>query len=430
MNTSKQINIMILLVFLSVFVTGGYTLWDSSRADEAEGEQLERTVWRGAWLFSQNCRTCHGDAGEGGQASNRLRVAPALNRPDLQGMIEDSEGNLVRDPNEYATDFKFVYYTITCGRVGKVMPAWGVSQGGPLNEEQIKQLTTLILEGARSFEELKGEDEGEEGGETGAAAEAEPADGWEQALDFARHGEPAYHEEGDDRNELALAQPLEEGDTEIVFNHVTIEGAPVFGAQDRLAILDEDGEVAEIVTVTEVDEETNTATVERGVGSTEPGTFEAGTEVLNQPAVTQGEIVERSCGQTAGAATNDEFGDPTTQLTIVASGIAWNTSALSAVANAPLTITVDNQDDGTPHNWRLFGNPDGDGDPIAGTEIENGPVTQTLNFGPLDPGDYYYDCEVHPQMFGTLRASVPGAETPAAGATPETATTPEAAATP
>ena len=94
MNTSKQINIMILLVFLSVFATGAYTLWDQTRAEEAEGEQLEKTIWRGAWLFSQNCRTCHGDAGEGGQASNRLRIAPALNRPDLQGMVEDAEGNL------------------------------------------------------------------------------------------------------------------------------------------------------------------------------------------------------------------------------------------------------------------------------------------------------------------------------------------------
>jgi hypothetical protein len=118
----------------------------------------------------------------------------------------------------------------------------------------------------------------------------------------------------------------------------------------------------------------------------------------------------------------------------VASGIEWNKSQLAAIAGAPLTISIDNQDDGIPHNWRLFGNPDGDGDAIEATEIENGPVVQTLNFGPLDPGDYYYDCEVHPQMFGTLTASAEGAApagTPAAGGTPAGAQeTPATDATP
>ena len=86
MNTSKQITVMVVLVFIAVLATGAYTLWDPSRATDARATQLQKTVDRGAFTFSQNCRVCHGDAGEGGAASNRLAQAPPLNRPDLQGV--------------------------------------------------------------------------------------------------------------------------------------------------------------------------------------------------------------------------------------------------------------------------------------------------------------------------------------------------------
>jgi hypothetical protein len=71
----------------------------------------------------------------------------------------------------------------------------------------------------------------------------------------------------------------------------------------------------------------------------------------------------------------------------------------------------------------LFNGEDADAPRLAGTEIENGVVTQSLEFGTLDPGAYYYNCEVHPgQMEGTLTSYAPGtgpgtAGTPAADAT-------------
>jgi hypothetical protein len=111
MNTSKQINVMILLVFLAVFATGAYTLW-TGPCQRGRG-QAARTYHHERCVFTQNCRTCHGDAGEGGLASNRLRIAPALNRQDLQGTIKGEDGTFVRDDIEYATDYKFIYYTIT-----------------------------------------------------------------------------------------------------------------------------------------------------------------------------------------------------------------------------------------------------------------------------------------------------------------------------
>jgi plastocyanin/mono/diheme cytochrome c family protein len=125
MNTSKQINVMILLIFLLLIALGAYTLFDPTRQQDARAEQTDLLAQRGAALFVTNCRPCHGDVGQG-------RVGPALNRPDL------------RDPAKRDQLQSFVHDTINCGRVGTLMPTWGQPEGGPLDEEQMRGLVTLI----------------------------------------------------------------------------------------------------------------------------------------------------------------------------------------------------------------------------------------------------------------------------------------------
>ena len=66
----------------------------------------------------------------------------------------------------------------------------------------------------------------------------------------------------------------------------------------------------------------------------------------------------------------------------------------------------------------MFAGPDPEGNPIAATEVVQGPIMQTLEFGPLDAGEYYYQCQVHAQMFGTLTAFAPGTDGGTTGTTP------------
>jgi plastocyanin len=101
-----------------------------------------------------------------------------------------------------------------------------------------------------------------------------------------------------------------------------------------------------------------------------------------------------------GGGEGDCGADGAIALDIVAQGIAWDTTCLVAPAGEAFTVNVDNQDAGIPHNFDLL--TEEGGDQIAATEVQPGPVQQTLDVDPLDAGSYFYVCDVHPNMTGTL----------------------------
>ena len=89
-------------------------------------------------------------------------------------------------------------------------------------------------------------------------------------------------------------------------------------------------------------------------------------------------------------------------VTIVAQGIKFTTTDVSAPAGKPFTILFDNKDASTPHDVDILG-PDGakvfDGQPITG------PTQTTYNVPALPAGTYQFQCSIHPSaMTGTLKA--------------------------
>ncbi len=380
MNTSKQINIMVALVFISVLATGAYTMWDPSRTSDARKDELHKTVQRGAFLFSQNCIVCHGDSGEGGSASNRLKIAPAINRPDLQGIDPTTKAVSKTDK---ALQFKFIVNTITCGRIGKAMPTWGQSQGGTLNDEQIRQLATMITEGT----------------------------GWEMSKGFAIDGDHEFHYTGYASAGIKLTQALDASSTTVVLSDV----APL-GKGLRLQI------DKELMLITEnPNKEQKSVTVERGLGTTSPAAHEANAVVALPPVPPDpAPITQPACGQNLPAAVPTASGPVTasTDLKIIGQGTLFDVTQLLGIAGQELTITFDNKDVGIAHNIHFFKGSDNTGEDVGGTDIEGGPIVQTLKIGPLDAGDYFFVCDIHPgQMEGTL-TTVAAASAPEAGATP------------
>ena len=89
-------------------------------------------------------------------------------------------------------------------------------------------------------------------------------------------------------------------------------------------------------------------------------------------------------------------------VTVTAQGLQFDTNRIELPA-ATFTIHFENKDPGIQHNIAIFT------DSSLGTnlfrgEIVTGPATVDYAIPALDPGSYYFHCDVHPTMSGTVVA--------------------------
>ncbi len=88
-------------------------------------------------------------------------------------------------------------------------------------------------------------------------------------------------------------------------------------------------------------------------------------------------------------------------LTLVAKNTSFDTGCLAAPAHAALTVSFDNQDAGITHEFHIL-TTSPTTDPNARTlflgKILTGPASATYHVGPLPPGTYYFQCDVHPTL--------------------------------
>lgn len=93
------------------------------------------------------------------------------------------------------------------------------------------------------------------------------------------------------------------------------------------------------------------------------------------------------------------------RVTIVALNVLFDVERIEAPPGE-LTVVLDNQDGGLPHNVRFFEGTDSSGEVVGATPTRNGPAVDTLTLD-LDSGEYYFHCDVHPNMAGTLVVADP-----------------------
>jgi plastocyanin len=92
--------------------------------------------------------------------------------------------------------------------------------------------------------------------------------------------------------------------------------------------------------------------------------------------------------------------EPVTEFTIVAEDLRFDLDGVVVPAGEEVTATIENRDDGIGHNLSVA-LPDGE----AKTEVEAGPVTQTLRFTVPEPGEHDFVCDPHAaSMRGVVQA--------------------------
>ena len=90
------------------------------------------------------------------------------------------------------------------------------------------------------------------------------------------------------------------------------------------------------------------------------------------------------------------------QVTLVAESLQFNLSTITASPGVEVTVTLDNRDAGVPHNVAFFTTPAATSAIFVG-DLTTGPSVDDFVFtSPSTPGNYYFRCDVHPDMNGAF----------------------------
>jgi mono/diheme cytochrome c family protein/plastocyanin len=123
----RQAATVVLMLIVGVLLVFVYILTNDTSRASSDARIREEQIARGQQLFAANCAVCHGNHGQGGVG---LPLNVAANRPTSEAQATQRTEYLTR--------------TISNGRPGTFMPAWALSNNGPLNEEQVGALVDMI----------------------------------------------------------------------------------------------------------------------------------------------------------------------------------------------------------------------------------------------------------------------------------------------
>jgi plastocyanin len=110
-----------------------------------------------------------------------------------------------------------------------------------------------------------------------------------------------------------------------------------------------------------------------------------------------------TAGPSPSASASGGGGVPATKVTITAVGIKFTPTQVTVAANQPITITFDNRDS-VQHNIAIFAGADASAPLVFRGTVFAGPKTMDYSVPAMAPGSYYFHCDVHPTMTGTITA--------------------------
>src|SRR6266511_3527591 len=148
---------------------------------------------------------------------------------------------------------------------------------------------------------------------------------------------------------------------------------------------------------------TGPAAIDYRIPPLEPGTYYFHCDV--HPTMSGAVVVEKGGGgpppPTATPGGGAGGGGTANPSTIMAQGLAFSTPEIALPPDAPSTIHFEDKDAGVSHNIAIYT------DSSLGTnlfkgQIITGPASIDYSIPALKPGTYYFHCEVHPTMHGSV----------------------------
>jgi plastocyanin len=93
-------------------------------------------------------------------------------------------------------------------------------------------------------------------------------------------------------------------------------------------------------------------------------------------------------------------------LTVVAENTQFNTDEIELPADTESPLTFDNRDP-APHNLSIYQDETASGEPLFTFEPFTGPESKPFSIPAIPEGEYYFHCDVHPTMQGTVVVAPP-----------------------
>jgi plastocyanin len=90
------------------------------------------------------------------------------------------------------------------------------------------------------------------------------------------------------------------------------------------------------------------------------------------------------------------------EVRISADKLAFDAKEVAVEAGKPVTIVFENKES-IPHNVAVYADSSAS-QPISVGEIFSGPATKSQQVPALAPGSYFFRCDLHPDMTGSLIA--------------------------
>lgn len=368
-----------------------YLADEDNRIKAEEEEQQEAAIERATANYISLCLSCHGPAGQG-YAGGDGRIGAPLNTSENQQGV-NAQGTPVSGGVEARADI--IRTTIHEGRPGTLMPAWGEENSGPLNNEQINELVTMIQH--VDWNEVYNQAVEESGGYPTAPPAATTAPEATEAP-----AQPnTYNVEMVD---IAFAETelIVPANTEITINLTNTGAGPHNFTIDELGVASSDLPSGGTETIT-----FNTgAPAEYEYYCSIPGHREAGMvgkllvtddpARLPQPA---SEAQEPPEGAGEGQApAPDNASNAATEFNVEMVDIAFAETELTVPANTDITINLTNTGAAT-HNFTITELN------VASSDLGGG-QSEPLTFNTGAPGTYQYFCSIpgHKEagMVGTL----------------------------
>lgn len=145
-----QVKIIIgtIAFMLTMIIVGFVALREPARLQAFSDAYAGRSVENGAEIFFNNCATCHGVNGQAQECFD-----PASGEPtgcaglplNSAGLVCGTRSARMEAMGWAGSKADFIHSTIASGRPWNGMPTWGEQFGGPLQENQVNDVTLFVL---------------------------------------------------------------------------------------------------------------------------------------------------------------------------------------------------------------------------------------------------------------------------------------------